>query len=149
MIIYLSLINAAALLLMFLDKQFAKKNSRRIPESTLMLSGILGGSIGALAGMYLVGMTSTFFQSYLMVGVTQGIQKTIRDEMFAKMQRLPIRYFDQHINNVLGPYALYCCTSNVTDSFNRITCQEVLNCGFYLLEAFVPLLIVLDKGDGE
>ena len=41
--------------------------------------------------VFLVGMAASFFQSYLMVGVTQGIQKTIRDETFTKMQALPIR----------------------------------------------------------
>ena len=49
---YLLLINAAAFLLMLSDKRRAKKNRWRIPESTLMLSAALGGSIGALAGMY-------------------------------------------------------------------------------------------------
>ena len=50
--IYLLLINAAAFLLMHIDKQKARKKRWRIPESTLMLSAVLGGSIGALAGMY-------------------------------------------------------------------------------------------------
>jgi len=50
--LYLLIINAAAFLLMLIDKQKAKKNRWRIPESTLMLSAALGGSIGALVGMY-------------------------------------------------------------------------------------------------
>ena len=58
-----------------------------------------------LACMFLVGMTSTFFQSYLMVGVTQGIQKTIRDELFTKMQSLPLRYFDSNTaGNIMSRY---------------------------------------------
>ena len=48
---YLLLINIIALALMYIDKQKAKKNKWRIKESTLMLSAILGGSIGALIGM--------------------------------------------------------------------------------------------------
>ena len=44
-----------------------------------------------IACVFLVGMVASFLQSYLMVGVTQGIQKTVRDEMFRKMQQLPIR----------------------------------------------------------
>ena len=51
-LLYLLIINAAAFLLMLIDKQKARKNRWRIPESTLMLSAALGGSIGALAGMY-------------------------------------------------------------------------------------------------
>ena len=53
-LLYLLLINAAAFLLMLVDKFKARKNLWRIPERTLMLSAALGGSIGALAGMYAV-----------------------------------------------------------------------------------------------
>ena len=49
---YFLLVNAAAFILMMADKIKAKKNRWRIKESTLMLSAALGGSIGALAGMY-------------------------------------------------------------------------------------------------
>ena len=49
---YLLLINAAAFVLMLVDKRKAIKNRWRIPERTLILSAALGGSIGALLGMY-------------------------------------------------------------------------------------------------
>ena len=49
---YLLLINAAAFMLMLADKRKAIKNRWRIPERTLILSAALGGSIGALLGMY-------------------------------------------------------------------------------------------------
>ena len=52
LILYLLLINALAFVLMLVDKQKARRNLWRIPESTLMLSAALGGSIGALCGMY-------------------------------------------------------------------------------------------------
>ena len=50
---YLLLINAAAFFLMLADKRKAKNHRWRIPERTLISSAILGGSFGALAGMYL------------------------------------------------------------------------------------------------
>ena len=50
--IYLAIINAAAFLLMLIDKQKARKNKWRIPEATLIMSAVLGGSVGALLGMY-------------------------------------------------------------------------------------------------
>ncbi|MCI6956477.1 MAG: DUF1294 domain-containing protein [Candidatus Faecousia sp.] len=50
--LYLALINAAAFALMLADKHRARKKKWRIPESTLMASALLGGSLGALAGMY-------------------------------------------------------------------------------------------------
>ena len=49
---YLLLINAAAFILMLVDKRKARKNRWRIPERTLILSALFGGSIGALLGMY-------------------------------------------------------------------------------------------------
>lgn len=51
-LLYLLLINAVAFFLMLADKRKAKKNLWRIPEATLVMSAVLGGSIGALAGMY-------------------------------------------------------------------------------------------------
>ena len=51
--IYLIIVNLAALVLMYSDKQRAIRHHWRIPERTLFLSAIIGGSIGAIAGMYL------------------------------------------------------------------------------------------------
>lgn len=50
--IYLVIVNLIAFLLMAMDKSRARKHQWRIPEKTLFLSAILGGSIGAIAGMY-------------------------------------------------------------------------------------------------
>lgn len=50
--IYLLSINALGFLLMLIDKQKARKKKWRIPEATLMGVAALGGSIGALIGMY-------------------------------------------------------------------------------------------------
>ena len=46
--------------------------------------------------VFLVGIASSFLQSFLMVPVTQGIQKQVRDDLFRKMQTLPLRYFDSN-----------------------------------------------------
>ena len=48
---YLLIINLVAFALMGIDKRKAKRSEWRIPEKTLFLSAILGGSIGAIAGM--------------------------------------------------------------------------------------------------
>ncbi len=53
-LLYLLLINAAGFALMLIDKWKARKNRWRIPEATLMTVAALGGSVGSLAGMYLV-----------------------------------------------------------------------------------------------
>jgi len=65
----------------------------------------LGAFLVRIIFIFLLGIIATFLQSYLMVGVTQGVQKTVRDEMFAKMQTLPIRYFDTNTaGNIMSRY---------------------------------------------
>lgn len=54
LLIYLLIINALGFLLMLVDKFKARRGLWRIPEATLMGVAALGGSIGSLAGMYLV-----------------------------------------------------------------------------------------------
>lgn len=50
-ITYILIVNILGYFLMFLDKQRAKKHKWRIPENTLMLVAIIGGSIGSIIGM--------------------------------------------------------------------------------------------------
>ena len=51
LICYLLIINLVAFALMGIDKDKARKGAWRIPEKTLFLSAIIGGSIGAIIGM--------------------------------------------------------------------------------------------------
>ena len=51
--IYLIIINLFAFLLMGVDKAKARRHKWRIPEKTLFLAALLGGSVGAWLGMYL------------------------------------------------------------------------------------------------
>ena len=52
LIIYLIVINLIAFFAMYLDKRKAKYGKWRIPEQTLLILAIIGGSIGGIAGMY-------------------------------------------------------------------------------------------------
>ena len=73
-----------------------------------------------IACIFVLGIVAAFLQSYLMVGVTQGIQKTIRDEMFTKMQSLPIRYFDANTaGNIMSRY-----TSDI-DTLRQMISQSI------------------------
>ena len=51
-IIYVAIMTLVAFLVMGWDKLCAKRDARRVPEKTLFLLAILGGSIGSVAGMY-------------------------------------------------------------------------------------------------
>ncbi len=52
-ITYLLIMNLSGLLSMYIDKRKAIKNKWRIPEKTLFLIAIMGGSIGSISGMHL------------------------------------------------------------------------------------------------
>jgi len=73
--------------------------------------------IGCIFG---IGMLAAFFNQYLMVTVSQGTQKRIRDEMFTKMQRLPVRYFDTNTaGNIMSRY-----TSDI-DTLRQMVSQSI------------------------
>ncbi len=73
-----------------------------------------------LAGIFVIGMVASFLQSWLMVGVSQGVQKTVRDEMFTKMQKLPLRYFDTNTaGNIMSRY-----TSDI-DTLRQMVSQSI------------------------
>lgn len=52
-IVYLIVVNLIALCMFAADKNKAQKNKWRIPEKALFMIAIIGGSIGAIAGMYI------------------------------------------------------------------------------------------------
>lgn len=52
-IMYLLIINLIGLLIMYIDKKKSKYGRWRIPEKTLLIIALLGGSIGTISGMYL------------------------------------------------------------------------------------------------
>lgn len=62
LVIYLLIINALAFLLMLIDKRKARKNLWRIPERTLLGTALIGGSLGAFAGMQIFRHKSKHFR---------------------------------------------------------------------------------------
>ena len=91
-----------------------------------------------LACIFLVGLLGSFLQSYLMVAVTQGIQKKIRDEMFTKMQHLPIRYFDSNTaGNIMSRY------SSDIDTLRQMISQSIpqtVSCAVTLIVLLVTMI---------
>ena len=72
--------------------------------------------------IYLAGMLASYLQTRLMIPVAQGTLKTIRDDMFAHMQTLPIKYFDTHTHgNVMSYY------TNDTDTLRQMISQSLPN----------------------
>ena len=76
-----------------------------------------------IACIFAVGMISSFLYQFLMVKVSQGTQKRIRDEMFTNMQRLPLRYFDTNTaGNIMSRY-----TSDI-DTLQQMISQSIPQC---------------------
>ena len=96
--------------------------------------GALKAYLLKLACIFLFGALGSFLFNYLMVGVTQGVQKTIRDDLFAKMQRLPLRYFDSHpAGDIMSRY-----TSDI-DTLRQMISQSIPQC----VSSLVTLVVVL------
>ncbi len=87
-----------------------------------------------MAGIYLAGVLSTLIQARVMVTIAQGVQKEIRDEMFAHMQTLPIRYFDTHaFGDVMSHY------TNDTDTLRQMLSQSLTQ----LLSSSITIVSVI------
>ena len=92
-----------------------------------------------IAGVFAIGIVSSFLYNYLMVGVSQGTQKAIRDEMFTKMQRLPLRYFDTNTaGNIMS-----CYTSDV-DTLRQMISQAIPQCASSIITLIVVTWNLID-----
>ena len=86
-----------------------------------------------LACIFAAGMVASFLQQFLMVNVSQGTQKVVRDEMFTKMQRLPLRYFDSNTaGNIMSRY-----TSDI-DTLRQMVSQSIPQC----VSSIVTLVVI-------
>ena len=84
---------------------------------------VFGGLIKALITIgiiYMIGVISNLLYSRAMVTVAQGTLKKIRDDMFEKMQRLPIRIFDTRTHGDI--MSLY---TNDTDTLRQMIAQSM------------------------
>lgn len=71
------------------------------PESgSPSLLGLAGG-LFTMAIVYLIGVLASFLQTKIMIGLSQRAIYKIRNDLFSKMQSLPIRFFDSNTNGEL------------------------------------------------
>ena len=79
------------------------------------------------------GIIASFLQQFLMATISQGTQKVIRDEMFTRMQRLPLRYFDSNTaGNIMSRY-----TSDI-DTLRQMISQSIPQC----ISSIVTLTVI-------
>ena len=95
--------------------------------------------LGMMAAIYLCGMAASYLQQRLMVPVGQGVQRRVRDEMFAHMQKLPIRYFDTHpAGDIMSRY------TNDIDTLRQMISMAIPQCissAVTIIVVFIAMLI--------
>ena len=89
---------------------------------------------------YLAGVAATYLYNRMMAVISQGVLKSIRDEMFDHMQSLPIRYFDTHTHgDVMSRY------TNDIDTLRNMMSQSVpqlISSGITVVGVFVMMLVL-------
>lgn len=104
-----------------------------------VFTGLLHALI-TLGAVYLIGTAASWIYNRQMVTVAQGTLKTIRDEMFSKMQKLPIRYFDSHTHGDI--MSLY---TNDTDTLRQMIAQsmaQLVSSVFTIVAVFFCMLYI-------
>ena len=82
--------------------------------------GPLLGAILRTAGFYGIGIVAVYAQNRIMVNVTQGTLRRLREDMFNHMEGLPIRYFDSHARgDIMSMY------TNDIDTLRQMISQSV------------------------
>ena len=93
-----------------------------------------------VAGFYLIGIAATFSFNKIMVYVTQGTLRNMRDDLFENMQKLPIKYFDTHAHgDIMSVY------TNDIDTLRQMISQsipQIINSGFTIVSVLVSMLIL-------
>ena len=101
-----------------------------------------------MAGIFLIGIISTFAYNRIMVVVSQSVLKAVRDEMFSHMQTLPIKYFDTNSHgDIMSRY------TNDIDTLRQMismTFPQVISSIVTIISTFIamalesiPLLLVV------
>lgn len=107
-------------------------------------------AIGIMVCIYVLGILSSYLYNRIMVNISQGVLKKIRDEMFSKMQKLPIKYFDTHTHGeIMSHY------TNDTDTLRQMISQSLphiisasisilaILCGLIYLSPFLTIFVII------
>ena len=93
-----------------------------------------------MAAFYALGVLATFGYNRLMVNVTQGTLRNLRNDLFSHMEKLPIKYFDTHAHgDIMSVY------TNDIDTLRQMISQsmpQLLNSGITIVSVFISMLIL-------
>ncbi len=100
----------------------------------------LAKAIGRVALFYAVGVVSVYAYNRIMVNITQGTQRELRNELFEHMQTLPVKYFDTHAHgDIMSIY------TNDIDTLRQMISQsipQIINSGVTIISVFVSMIIL-------
>lgn len=93
-----------------------------------------------VAAFYGIGIVSTYTYNRLMVEVTQGTLRDMRNDLFERMERLPIQYFDTHTHgDIMSIY------TNDIDTLRQMISQSVpqfINSAITIVSVLVSMIIL-------
>ena len=102
--------------------------------------GPFGMAILRVAAFYLIGVVFAYLYNRLMIYVTQGTLRDLRNDMFAKMESLPIKYFDTHPHgDIMSVY------TNDIDTLRQMISQSIpqmLSSLITIVSVFISMLIL-------
>lgn len=102
--------------------------------------GPLAGAIARVAGFYLIGVAAAYAWNRIMINVTQGILRNMRNDLFSHMETLPIKYFDTHAHgDIMSTY------TNDTDTLRQMISQsmpQVFNSFITIVSVFISMVIL-------
>jgi len=127
-------VGASLFLQALIDNYIAPLLAMDIPNYTPLLQALL-----MMACLYVTGALCTLAYNRIMVTISQGVQKTIRDDLFSHMQTLPIKYFDTHAHgDVMSVY------TNDVDTLRQMLSQstpQMFNSVVMIVVTFFAMLI--------
>lgn len=95
-------------------------------------------ALAQLAGYFVVGVVCVYLYNRIMVNVTQGTMRNLRKELFAKMESLPIRYFDTHAHgDIMSVY------TNDVDTLRQLISQSIpqtINSAVTIISVFYGMI---------
>lgn len=102
--------------------------------------GPLTGAIARVACFYALGVIASFAQSRIMIYVTQGTMRNLRNDLFEKMEKLPIKYFDTHAHgDIMSIY------TNDIDTMRQMISQSIpqlLNSAITVVSVLVSMFVL-------
>ena len=100
----------------------------------------LAHAIAKVAAFYALGVLATFGYNRLMVNVTQGTLRNLRNDLFSHMEKLPIKYFDTHAHgDIMSVY------TNDIDTLRQMISQAIpqaLMSFFTIIVTFISMLVL-------